>query len=76
VPITAHAAFDKAAHFFRIRIHHVPVDPHTKQVNTRLLKSYINSNTCMVSVSDLEKSFYLQSIIDITNPVCIKEPKP
>lgn len=48
VPITAHAAFDKAAHFFRIRIHHVPIDPHTKRVNTKLLTSYINSNTCMI----------------------------
>jgi sphinganine-1-phosphate aldolase len=25
VPVTAHAAFDKAANFFKIKIHHVPV---------------------------------------------------
>ena len=74
MPITAHAAFDKAAHFFRIRIHHVPVDPETKQVNTRLLKSYINSNTCMVSVSNLEKLFYLQP--NLNNSGCIEESKP
>lgn len=48
VPVTAHAAFDKAANFFRIKIHHVPVDTVTKRVNVRKLKSYINSNTCMI----------------------------
>ena len=48
--ITAHAAFDKAAHLFGIRVRHVPVDPKTKRVNTILLKSYIHSNTCMVNI--------------------------
>lgn len=48
VPITAHAAFDKAANFFKIKIHHVPIDPVTKKVNIKKLKSYINSNTCMI----------------------------
>ena len=48
--MTAHAAFDKAAHFFKIKIHHVPVDPITKKVNPNLLKSYINKNTCMVKL--------------------------
>ncbi|CAF0712302.1 unnamed protein product [Brachionus calyciflorus] len=51
VPVTAHAAFDKAANFFRIKIHHVPVDPITKKVNPKVLKSYINSNTCMIAGS-------------------------
>jgi sphinganine-1-phosphate aldolase len=49
VPITAHAAFDKAAHFFKIKINHVPVDKRTGKVDPNRLKSYINSNTCMVS---------------------------
>lgn len=31
-PVTAHAAFDKAADFFCMKIHHVPVDPKTKKV--------------------------------------------
>lgn len=48
VPVTAHAAFDKAAHFFRIKINHVPVDPAIGKVNPKKLASYINSNTCMV----------------------------
>jgi sphinganine-1-phosphate aldolase len=32
-PVTAHAAFDKAADFFCMKIHHVPVDPKTKKVS-------------------------------------------
>ena len=51
VPVTAHAAFDKAADFFKIKIHHVPVDPKTKKVNPKKLKSYINSNTCLIAGS-------------------------
>ena len=49
MPITAHAAFDKAAHMFGIRIHHVPVDSKTKKVNIKQFESFINSNTCMVN---------------------------
>lgn len=48
IPETAHAAFDKAAHFFKIKLNHVPVNPVTKRVDPNKLKSYINSNTCMI----------------------------
>jgi sphinganine-1-phosphate aldolase len=49
IPITAHAAFEKAADFFKIRIHHVPVNPKTMKVDINKVRSYINSSTCMVS---------------------------
>ena len=48
VPSSAHAAFDKDAHYFGIRIHHVPVDPITKRAVPNKMKKYINSNTCLV----------------------------
>lgn len=32
VPVTAHAAFDKAAEYFCMKIHHVPVNPKTMKV--------------------------------------------
>lgn len=35
-PVTAHAAFDKAADYFNIKIRHVPVDPKTKKVNNTI----------------------------------------
>ena len=49
VPITAHAAFDKAAGYFRMKITHIPVDDSTRQVNISAMKRAINKNTCMVS---------------------------
>jgi sphinganine-1-phosphate aldolase len=50
VPISAHAAFDKAAHYFKIRIHHVPIDPITKKAMPKKMAKYINSNTCLVLI--------------------------
>lgn len=48
VPISAHAAFDKAAHYFSIDMIHVPVDPVTLKVDLVAMKSAINSGTCML----------------------------
>lgn len=48
VPITAHAAFDKAAAMLDMQIIHVPVDPKTQRVDTRKMKSLLNSSTCML----------------------------
>jgi hypothetical protein len=33
--VTAHAAFDKAGEYFGIKIHHIPVDPYTRQVDIK-----------------------------------------
>ncbi len=51
IPVTGHAAFDKAGHFFKIKVHHVPVDPITRRVDPKKLRKYINSNTCMIAAS-------------------------
>ncbi|MBW0491152.1 hypothetical protein O181_030867 [Austropuccinia psidii MF-1] len=48
VPVSAHAAFDKAAHYFGIKIHHIPVNQLTRQVNLSRLSRAINSNTIMI----------------------------
>lgn len=48
VPITAHAAFDKAASLMNMRIKHVPVDPVTMKVNMKAMKSAISKKTCML----------------------------
>lgn len=48
IPISAHAAFDKAAKYFKIKIHHIPVDPLTRKVNIKLVKRAINPNTVML----------------------------
>uniref|UniRef100_A0A915ECX9 sphinganine-1-phosphate aldolase n=1 Tax=Ditylenchus dipsaci TaxID=166011 RepID=A0A915ECX9_9BILA len=48
VPVTAHAAFDKAASLLGIRIRHVPVDKVTSEVDIAALKSAITKDTCLL----------------------------
>lgn len=50
VPVTAHAAFDKAASLMNARITHVPVDPITFKVDLKAMRKAITKDTCMVSV--------------------------
>lgn len=48
VPVTAHAAFWKAADYFRIRVRECRVDEDTRAANTWHMSSMINRNTCCV----------------------------
>ncbi|XP_074648039.1 sphingosine-1-phosphate lyase 1-like [Tubulanus polymorphus] len=48
VPKSAHAAFDKAAEYFGIKLVHVDLCPKTMQVNMKAMKRAITSNTCML----------------------------
>ncbi|ORX87269.1 PLP-dependent transferase [Basidiobolus meristosporus CBS 931.73] len=48
VPVTGHAAFDKAADYFGIRLVHVPVDKKTWKVDIKAVKRAINWNTVMI----------------------------
>jgi sphinganine-1-phosphate aldolase len=47
VPITAHAAFDKAAQYFNIKIVHIPVDD-SYRANWIAAKNAINKNTIVM----------------------------
>lgn len=51
VPETAHAAFDKAAYYFGIKLHHAKLDPHTYQADLKDVKRFINSNTVLLVAS-------------------------
>ncbi|CAG8535234.1 12513_t:CDS:2 [Acaulospora morrowiae] len=51
VPDTIHAAFDKAAGYFNIKMVHVPIDPVTRRVDTTAVSRAINRNTIMVAGS-------------------------
>lgn len=51
VPITAHAAFDKAAALLDIQIKHVPMDPVTCKVDLSQMRRIINGSTCMLAGS-------------------------
>ncbi|XP_056017657.1 sphingosine-1-phosphate lyase 1-like isoform X2 [Ostrea edulis] len=48
VPVTAHAAFDKAAAYFHLRITHIPIDEKTRRVDINAMRRAINKNTCML----------------------------
>ncbi|XP_078576679.1 sphingosine-1-phosphate lyase 1-like [Branchiostoma floridae x Branchiostoma japonicum] len=47
-PFSVHAAFDKAAHYFGMRIIHVRMDPKSWKVNIKAMRRSISSSTCML----------------------------
>ena len=49
-PVTAHAAFDKAAEYFKIKLRHAPIDPVSLKVDIHAVSRLINRNTIMVSI--------------------------
>lgn len=48
LPVTAHAAFDKAAQYFNLRVRSVPVDQNSYTVCVNAMKKAITRNTIMV----------------------------
>ncbi|KAF9050348.1 pyridoxal phosphate-dependent transferase [Panaeolus papilionaceus] len=48
ISTTAHAAFDKGAAYMGIKVHTIPVDPYTRQVDLKRVKRAINSNTILL----------------------------
>ncbi|KAF8460274.1 pyridoxal phosphate-dependent transferase [Kalaharituber pfeilii] len=48
IPITAHAAFDKAGSYFGIKVHHIDIDPVTLKVDVKKLDRMINYNTVLI----------------------------
>ncbi|KAK0476839.1 sphinganine-1-phosphate aldolase [Armillaria novae-zelandiae] len=48
VPASAHAAFDKGAAYLKIKVHLIPVDRYTRQVDLKRVKRAINANTIML----------------------------
>lgn len=48
IPVTAHAAFDKAAQALKIRVKHVAIDSETMKVKVKNMKKAIDKNTCMI----------------------------
>ena len=48
LPTTAHAAFHKAAHYLRVKVIQVPVDPVTFKVDVGLIEKSITPNTILL----------------------------
>ena len=62
-PVTAHAAFEKAAHYFGIRLVGVAIDPETGKVNLKEMRRMINGNT--IALVGSAPNFALGVIDDI-----------
>lgn len=50
MPVTAHAAFDKAAQYFNIKIIHIPVGPDFR-ADVRAMKKAVTRNTIVIAGS-------------------------
>uniref|UniRef100_A0A8C9U6V3 sphinganine-1-phosphate aldolase n=1 Tax=Scleropages formosus TaxID=113540 RepID=A0A8C9U6V3_SCLFO len=50
-PLSVHAAFDKAAHYFGMKLVHIPVDPKTMEVSVKAMRRAISKNTAMLVCS-------------------------
>lgn len=50
-PVSVHAAFDKAAHYFGMKLVHVPLDKKTMKVDVKAMRRAINKNTAMLVCS-------------------------
>ncbi|KAJ8014327.1 hypothetical protein DPEC_G00039090 [Dallia pectoralis] len=50
-PISVHAAFDKAAHYFGMKLVHIPLDKKTMKVDVKAMRRAINRNTAMLVCS-------------------------
>lgn len=61
VPVTAHAAFDKAAGYFGIKIIHIELNPNTLTVDISAVKKAITKNTIMIVGSAPE---YAHGVVD------------
>nr|XP_029525710.1 sphingosine-1-phosphate lyase 1-like isoform X1 [Oncorhynchus nerka] len=50
-PVSVHAAFDKAANYFGMKLVHIPLDKKTLKVDVKAMRRAINKNTAMLVCS-------------------------
>ncbi|XP_073452808.1 sphingosine-1-phosphate lyase 1 [Aquarana catesbeiana] len=50
-PVSAHAAFDKAANYFGMKMVHIPLDKKTMKVDVKAMRRAISKNTAMLVCS-------------------------
>ncbi|WP_347352177.1 aminotransferase class V-fold PLP-dependent enzyme [Intrasporangium sp.] len=66
LPTTAHAAFHKAAHYFRVEPVLVDVDPETKRADPDAISAAIDPNTVLVVAS---APSYAHGVVDPVTPI-------
>uniref|UniRef100_A0A673WEC4 sphinganine-1-phosphate aldolase n=1 Tax=Salmo trutta TaxID=8032 RepID=A0A673WEC4_SALTR len=50
-PVSVHAAFDKAANYFGMKLVHIPLDKNTMKVDVKAMRRAISKNTAMLVCS-------------------------
>ncbi|XP_066456571.1 sphingosine-1-phosphate lyase 1 [Eleutherodactylus coqui] len=50
-PVSVHAAFDKAAHYFGMKMVHIPLEKKTMRVDVKAMRRAISKNTAMLVCS-------------------------
>lgn len=66
LPVTAHAAFHKAAHYFNVEPVAVPVNPETYQADPDAVTAAIDNNTVLVVAS---APSYAHGVMDPVTPI-------
>lgn len=78
MPVTAHAAFDKAAQYLNIKVRTVPVNPHSFTVSIQAMRKSITKNTILVRQYDIiihkliSQIILLEFIFLIVGRICTK----
>eukprot|EP00039_Didymoeca_costata_P026231 m.15352 g.15352 ORF g.15352 m.15352 type:complete len:533 (-) comp5366_c0_seq1:187-1785(-) len=54
IPVSAHAAFQKAGHLLAIHIITVPLDPITRKADVKAMRAAVSKNCCMVAGSAVQ----------------------
>ncbi|KAF9365513.1 hypothetical protein BGX34_009756 [Mortierella sp. NVP85] len=72
VPVTIHAAFDKAASYFGMKLIHVPIDPVTMQVDIKAVKRAITKNTVLLAGSAVNYPHGVMDDIEALGKLALK----
>lgn len=76
IPETAHAGFAKAAYYFNIKLHSLPVDKKTFKLDCNLAKRFINKNTVLLVGSAVNYPHGIMDDIEGLSKLAIKYDIP
>jgi len=71
-PVTIHAAFNKAASYFGMKIILVPIDPVTMQADLKAVKRAINKNTVLIAGSAVNYPHGVMDDIEALGQLALK----
>lgn len=72
IPESAHAAFDKGAAYFKIKVHVIPIDQYTRKVDLKRVRRAINPNTILLVGSCINYPDGAQDDISVLSELALK----